>query len=377
MKFPKKVLLQHTIASNCRANFTLFLLPLHSRLFSSPHTKTLTPIKPNSMADEGGSADRRLVLVARKGRFGLPTACPSCLPVYLYLKLANADFSLEFDTSFPDSDHIPYVEQGDNALLNNEKGGAIESLQESNLVSLNSNHPNLPLQDLIATKAMVSSWLYEATLYELWIGIGGEIADQIYFTDLPWPLGKILHWKKVWDVKKLLGLTKVNAEEREEEIYKKASEAYEALSLRLGDQVFFFDNRPTDVDALFLGHALFVLNALPEGSVLRSNLLKHDNLVKYTEHLKAELLTATSAPSHDATSASSSKSVPRRKPSSGWGAKPKAKAKKERTEEEKTFRRRAKYFLGTQLIAVLVFLSLMGGSGASDFDDDGLDYDEE
>lgn len=61
------------------------------------------------------------------------------------------------------------------------------------------------------------------------------------------------------------------------------------------------------------------------------------------------------------------------------GSKPKSKPKREKTEEDKKFRRRAKYFLVTQLVAVLVFLSLLGGSDATevelDVDDDGVDYD--
>lgn len=58
------------------------------------------------------------------------------------------------------------------------------------------------------------------------------------------------------------------------------------------------------------------------------------------------------------------------------GSKPKTKPKKEKTEEEKTFKRRAKYFLATQLIAVLVFVSLLGGSDSGDveLDDDNDDF---
>ncbi|XP_078172662.1 metaxin-like protein [Carex rostrata] len=332
-------------------------------------------------SDRGGGGERHLVLVARKPGFDLPTACPSCLPVYLYLKLANTPFTLQFDSSFPDSDHIPYVEYGESVALNNERGGVIEMLKENAIVDLNAKHTSLSIPDLVSTKAMVSSWLYDATMYELWIAIAGDLAHHIYFSDLPWPIGKILLWKKTYNVKKLLGVTNLNCEEREAEIYKKANEAYDALSLKLADQVFFFDNRPTDVDALFLGHALFVLHALPETSVLRSNLLKHDNLVKYAEHLKAELqldTTPSSAPPSSSSSSSKDSSAPKRKPSSGWGSKKKAEAKKEKTEEEKKFRRRAKYFLATQLVAVLVFLSLMGGPGDSEMDDDDvLDYDEE
>lgn len=44
-----------------------------------------------------------LVLVARKPCFGLPTACPSCLPVYIYLRFASLSFDMHFDTSNPDS----------------------------------------------------------------------------------------------------------------------------------------------------------------------------------------------------------------------------------------------------------------------------------
>jgi metaxin len=58
------------------------------------------------------------------------------------------------------------------------------------------------------------------------------------------------------------------------------------------------------------------------------------------------------------------------------GYKPKPRAKMERTEEEKTFRRRAKYFLATQLVAVLVFLSLLGGVDSSELDDDDMDHED-
>lgn len=61
------------------------------------------------------------------------------------------------------------------------------------------------------------------------------------------------------------------------------------------------------------------------------------------------------------------------------GSKPKSKPKREKTEEEKKYRKRAKYFLATQLVAVLVFLSLLGGSGDGGVelgdDDDALDFD--
>ncbi|OAY82448.1 Mitochondrial outer membrane import complex protein METAXIN [Ananas comosus] len=323
-------------------------------------------------AEEGRR--RRLVLVARKGGFGLPTACPSCLPVYLYLRLARVPFDLEFDLAYPDADHIPYVEYGDYVAFNSERGGVIECLKEDKIVDLDSSKlASHLIPELLSTKAMVTSWLADAVQYELWVATDRSVAHKIYFSDLPWPIGKVLHWKKSREVKQLLNITNVNAEEKAEEIYRNANSAYDALSMRLGDQVFFFDNRPTEVDALFLGHALFVLHVLPDTSVLRSNLLKHENLVKYAEHLKVDLLENGSSSSSSSLPRppfeTSTSSTPRRRASPGWSSKPKPKTKRERTEEEKTFRRRAKYFLAAQLAAVLVFLSLMGGADSSELDD--------
>uniref|UniRef100_A0A251V021 Uncharacterized protein n=1 Tax=Helianthus annuus TaxID=4232 RepID=A0A251V021_HELAN len=114
-----------------------------------------------------------------------------------------------------------------------------------------------------------------------------------------------------------------------------------------------------------------------ETSVLRGKLLEQANLVLYADKHKAELLDAASSSSSDPSSSSSS-SVPRRGPSN-WSSKPKSQPKRERTQEEKIFRRKAKYFLITQMVAVLVFLSLLGGSEDTEVDDadgdEGFDYE--
>ncbi|XWS28133.1 hypothetical protein CRYUN_Cryun25bG0039400 [Craigia yunnanensis] len=227
-----------------------------------------------------------LTLVARKPFFDLPTACPVCLPVFIYLKLAHFPFRLSFNSIFPDSDQIPYVESGAYVAYNNENGGVIERLKQDGVVDLDSEFQSLP--DWISTKAMISSWLADAMMYELWVGSDGRSAYKIYYSDLSWPIGKVLFLKQVYIVKQRLGITKDNAEQREDEIYKRAKIAYGALSTRLGEQNFFFDDRPSSLDATFLGHALVTLHALPDSSVLRSKLLEHDNIVRYAEKLKME-----------------------------------------------------------------------------------------
>lgn len=60
------------------------------------------------------------------------------------------------------------------------------------------------------------------------------------------------------------------------------------------------------------------------------------------------------------------------------GSKPRSKPKKEKTKEEKTFRKRAKYFVVTQLVSVLLFLTFMNKSDDEvELDDDeGYGYDD-
>ncbi|XP_062077368.1 mitochondrial outer membrane import complex protein METAXIN [Humulus lupulus] len=295
-------------------------------------------------------------LVVRKPCFGLPTACLSSLPLYLYLRFANVPFQLDFNLVFPDSDQIPYIESGDYVAYNNEKGGVIERLKRDVLIDLDTELDSVP--EWISTKALLSSWLADAVTYELWVGSDSSSAETIYFSDLPWPIGKVLFLKQKHTVKQQLGISKDNAEQKEEEIYRRAGTAYEALSTRLGDQDFLFENRPSSLDAIFLGQALIVLQALPEMSVLRQKLLEHGNLVRYVERVKAEFVETGPSYSVPHFQAESSSSNPKKGPSKS--SKPKSKPKKEKTNEEKTFKRRAKYFLATQLVAVLLFLTLMG-----------------
>ncbi|KAK8635446.1 hypothetical protein V6N13_004183 [Hibiscus sabdariffa] len=327
------------------------------------------------MEQAGERESEEFTLVARKPYFDLPTACPACLPLFIYLKLAHFPFRLSFNSIFPDSDQIPYVESGTYVAYNNENGGVIERLKQDGIVDLDSEFHSVP--DWVAMKAMISSWLADAMMYELWVGSDGKSACKIYYSDLSWPIGKVLFLKQVYSVKQRLGITKGNAEQREDEIYKRAKIAYGALSTRLGDQNFLFDDRPSSLDATFLGHVLVTLHALPETSVLRSKLLGHNNIIRYAEKLKMELIESSSSSSGPQIHSVPSSSTPKRGPSN-WSSKPKSKPKREKTEEEKKFKRRAKYFLAAQLLAVLLFLSVMGGSDADDMElddeDEGLVY---
>ncbi|KAH0993435.1 hypothetical protein GBA52_004918 [Prunus armeniaca] len=106
-----------------------------------------------------------------------------------------------------------------------------------------------------------------------------------------------------------------------------------------------------------------------ETSVLRSKLLEHENLVRYVDRLKTEFVDAgssSSVPNYPSSAA------PRRGPSN-WSSKPKSKPKREKTKEEKSFKRRSKYFLVAQLVSVVLFVTLMARADDAEIE---LDDDE-
>lgn len=126
------------------------------------------------------------------------------------------------------SDQIPYIEAGTYVAYNNENGGVIDRMKQDGILDLDTELQSLP--EWISMKAVVTSWLDEALMYELWIGCDGTSARKIYYSDLSWPIGKILFLKQTYILKQRLGITKENAEQREEQVLLLCWSLYYVLS---------------------------------------------------------------------------------------------------------------------------------------------------
>lgn len=307
------------------------------------------------------SDGEQLVLVARSPSWGLPTACPACLPSFLYLKLAQLDFAIHYNDRLPDSDDLPSLEYGDLVGFSGETGGIIEFLKNQSIADLDAGFLEAEVAELRPLTAMVDSCLQNALLYELWDGENAKVANRIYFSALPWPINKVLNWKQQKIVNETLGIQTINKDDKVGELYKKAAKAYESLSIILGDKKFFMKTRPSSLDALFLGHALFVLCVPLEKSQLKEELQKHANLVRYAERLQKEFLEGScTTPIAKNVYATSRTNAGSSRQSSSTSAKRRDKEPKERSEKEKLFKRRAKYFVAAQIAAVVVYVMIFG-----------------
>eukprot|EP00249_Psilotum_nudum_P005385 c18823_g1_i2 orf=534-1337(-) len=231
------------------------------------------------MGEQQHPGEDAIVLVTRPAAWGLPTACPSCLPSYAYLKLARVAFNVHYDFCQPDSDDIPFIEFGDMVAFSSEHGGIRGFLKSQQIVDLDADFSESEIAEMQAYESLITSYLENTLLYELWVNENQLALNQIYYSALPWPVNKILRWKQQRRVTQRLGIGLNNRQEKAAELYRRAAEAYQALSVMLGNEKFFMKTRPSSLDALFLGHAAFVLKAPLEDSPLREELLKHANLL--------------------------------------------------------------------------------------------------
>lgn len=99
------LLAQPVSQSTIESSHLFFFLLLWSGEYTTTDQQSLNSTRPvcHTTTMEGDQDTSDCTLVTRKPCFGLPTACPNCLPAYIYLKLAQLPFHLAFNSTFPDS----------------------------------------------------------------------------------------------------------------------------------------------------------------------------------------------------------------------------------------------------------------------------------
>ncbi|KAI8147951.1 hypothetical protein BJV82DRAFT_664289 [Fennellomyces sp. T-0311] len=216
-----------------------------------------------------------------------------CLQMQVYLKFCGIEFDVSNsnEPSSSPSGKLPYLTTVTGAVFDAEQihKWIADRNKTKTLASTADNEQSKAFIALARTK-LHAAWLFSTWLEPLNYS---EIASKAYYGHVPAPIHAILSYQKQNEVVQLL-LTDRDILVREE-IYKDAAQALEALSIKLGDNGYFFgSSEPTFVDAVIFSY-LHVIMSMPthasslgdeekkQASALRNLVRKHDNLVRYAK----------------------------------------------------------------------------------------------
>ncbi|KAI9137442.1 hypothetical protein BKA69DRAFT_895518 [Paraphysoderma sedebokerense] len=133
--------------------------------------------------------------------------------------------------------------------------------------------------------SLIENKLYPALLYNFWCESDNyhQSTKKLYGRNYPWPLNELITWNVRRKMSSLLE-KRFNAV-LADDIYNDASTALEALSTKLGDRQYFFNDSPTFVDALLFSHLHTILSVSLPTNKLRNLVLERENLVNYARKI--------------------------------------------------------------------------------------------
>ncbi|KTW29409.1 hypothetical protein T552_01361 [Pneumocystis carinii B80] len=141
--------------------------------------------------------------------------------------------------------------------------------------------------DIDSYISLIENTLYDAWYYGFFIEPENfrQVTSLLYIKDA-WPVSIFTKWQLQNQIKKKLSVRQKNGLLNAKEIYADASHALHALSIKLGqDQWFFGTEVPSYIDATLFAYTYLVLSInLPEDT-LSHEVKKYENLVKHAERV--------------------------------------------------------------------------------------------
>ncbi|KAI8069319.1 hypothetical protein BC940DRAFT_237233 [Gongronella butleri] len=222
-----------------------------------------------------------------------------CLIAQIYMRFCGVDVAIvnSNEPKASPSGQLPYFATVTGQVL---AGDQIEQW-------IKDNNKDVLLDQLkdeaIAFMAMLKSKLHAAWLFSMWLEPlnYSEHALPLYFGHVPAPVNSILGRAKKDHVTQQL-LTDRDVLSREE-IYADAGQVLEALSVKLGENTYFFGkSEPTLMDAVVFAYLHCILSVPPvkrpdaareeknRANTLATLVHKHENLVQYAKHIFREYL---------------------------------------------------------------------------------------
>ncbi|XP_072021121.1 metaxin-2-like [Amphiura filiformis] len=146
--------------------------------------------------------------------------------------------------------------------------------------------------ELKAYMALTINRLKLAELYVTWQDKHSSeaITKPRYGSPYPWPLQHLLPWMKQREMKRYLKVQEWS-DKTVEQVHAEVNLCCKALSDKLGEQYYFFLDRPTELDALVYGHLNSLLTTKFTSVQLAEDVQRYPNLVRFCERITERYFT--------------------------------------------------------------------------------------
>ena len=220
----------------------------------------------------------------------------SCLAVQAFLHMCQLPFSVEMRANAEQMSpgRLPFVRAGKFVVAELDN---IVNFVTNKGVALSGHLDAAQKADMRAYMSLVANVLGNAEAHVSWIDEEtlNTVTRPRYGSVYPWPLNWLLtRIKRNQVMKKLsaLGWTKKSLQD----VYNEVENCCQALSERLDNQRYFFNNKPTELDALVFGHLFTILTTpMPDNGRMASIVKSHSNLVELCSFIDREYFDRSSS----------------------------------------------------------------------------------
>lgn len=193
----------------------------------------------------------------------------NCLSVQAYLRMCDLNFDLRQRSNaehMSPSGKVPFIRAGKFVIAEMDP---IISFVEQKGITLTEHLDSSQKADMRAYMSLVSNVLGNAEAFVSWNDDTtlNEVTKKRYGSVYPWPLNSILCWQKRGQVMRRLKALNWSKKSMSD-VLNEVENCCQALSERLDNQKYFFNNRPTELDAMVFGHLFCILTTpLPDNSM--------------------------------------------------------------------------------------------------------------
>ncbi|XP_060536369.1 metaxin-2 [Cylas formicarius] len=213
----------------------------------------------------------------------------NCLAVQAFLKMCNLDFQVEPRANaeaMSPTGKVPFIKVG--RFVTAELEGVVQFINGKG-ISLTGKLEDDQKADMRAYMSLVRNVIEVAELYICWVDkeTYSEVTSVRHGSVYPWPLNHLQNYEKRRQViKKLKALDWYY--KTLPEVLQEVEICCEALSVRLDNKSYFFDEGPTELDALIFGHLFTILTTPLPKNDLAEIVRRHPSLISLVQKVEIQ-----------------------------------------------------------------------------------------